>query len=127
MRNLATVLTISLPQDRPGALAKVAETLAKAGINIDGYAEIQGVLHLLIKDAPTAREALVSAGVQVQAIQQVLVVEVENTPGAAAGVFRRIADAGMNVRFRYVAADNRLVVGVENLRDGTGLPLGGAV
>lgn len=115
-----------MPQDRPGALAKVADVLAKAGINIDGYAEIERVLHLLVKDAPRAYEELVTAGVDVQGVQHIFVVEVENTPRAAAGVFRRIVDAGMNVRFSYVAANNRLVVGVENLRASAGLRRGSA-
>lgn len=126
MQNLATDLTISLPQDRPGALAKVADVLAKAGINADGYAEIGRVLHLLVKDAPRAREALVTAGGTCKASSRYLSsrwrTRLERLPGCSVG----FADAGMNLRFSYVAANNRLVVGVENLRAGAGLHLGGA-
>lgn len=127
MQNVATDLTISLQQDRPGALAQVAEAIAKAGVNIDGYAEIAGVVHLLTKDAAAARRALETAGIQVQSAQQVLVVAVENEPGAAARMLRRIADEGVNVTFSYVAANNRLVIGVSNVRKAAELHLGAAV
>ena len=126
MQNLATDLTLRLPQDRPGALANVAEALAQAGLNIDGYAEIDGIVHLLTKDVAAARRALDRAGVPVDSEQQVLVVELENRSGAAARTLRRIADAEVNVRFSYLAADNRLVIGVNDLRKATELQLGGA-
>jgi hypothetical protein len=40
----------------------------------------------------------------------VVVVPVEDEPGAAAGVFQRIADAHINVRYTYLATGNRLVI-----------------
>jgi hypothetical protein len=42
--------------------------------------------------------------------QDVVVVPVEDEPGAAAGVFQRIADAHINVRYSYLATGNRLVI-----------------
>jgi len=127
MQNVATDLTITLQQDRPGMLAQVAEAIGKAGVNIEGYAEIAGVVHLLTKDAAAARRALETAGIQVQSAQQVLVVAVENKPGAAARMLRGIAEEGVNVTFSYVAANNRLVIGVSNVRKAAELHLGGAV
>ena len=47
MHNLAKELTVSLQEDRPGTLASATKAIAKAGINIDGYAEIEGSLHVL--------------------------------------------------------------------------------
>ena len=93
----------------------------------NGYADIGGVVHLLTKDVTAARRALETAGIPVQRDQQVLVVQIENPPGAAAKILRRIADAGMNVHFSYVAANNRLVIGVTSLRKAADLRLGGAV
>ena len=124
MQNLGTDLTLRLQQDRPGALANVAEALAQAGLNIDGYAEIEGIVHLLTKDAAVARRALEKAGIPVESEQQVLVVEVENHVGAAAHTLRRIADAEVNVHFSYVAANNRLVLGVKNVHKAAELQLG---
>ncbi len=40
----------------------------------------------------------------------------EDRPGVAAGIFRRIADAGVNVNFTYVATNNRIVVGANDLQ-----------
>ena len=42
---------------------------------------------------------------------------VEDRPGSAAGVFRRIADAKVNIRFSYLATGNRLVVAAEKLQE----------
>ena len=46
--------------------------------------------------------------------QDVVVVPVEDEPGAAAGVFQRIADAHINVRYSYLATGNRLVIAAAN-------------
>jgi len=116
MHNLAKDLTVTLQADRPGTLAKATQAVAKAGINIDGYAEVEGILHVLTKDATPTRQALEAAGFQVRDEQQVLVIDVEDRPGVAADIFRRIADAGVNVNFTYVAANNRIVVGANNLQ-----------
>ncbi len=115
MHNLAKDLTVTLQADRPGTLAKATEAIAKAGINIDGYAEVEGILHVLTKDATPTWQALEAAGFQVRGEQQVLVIDVENRPGVVADIFRSIADAGVNVNFTYVAANNRIVVGANNL------------
>lgn len=117
MQNLATDLSVSLREDRPGTLAKAIEAIAKAGISIDGYAEIEGILHVLTEDAKATRRALEAAGLPVRGEQQVLVVDLEDRPGAAADIFRRIAGAGMNVNFSYVATNNRIVIGVSDLQN----------
>jgi hypothetical protein len=46
-----------------------------------------------------------------------VLVEVEDQPGSAAHVFRRIADAKVNIRFSYLASRNRLVIGADRLDD----------
>jgi hypothetical protein len=115
MPTLAKDLTIKLQEDRPGTLANVFEAVAKTGLNIDGYAESEGVLHVLTTDAATARKAFEAAGLTVVGEEDVIVAKVANRPGAAAAIFRRIADAKANVTFSYVATDNRLVIGATNL------------
>lgn len=110
MTKLSTDLTVNLREDRPGQIAKAAEALAKARINADGLAELEGLLHVLTKKAGPARKALEKAGFEVRE-QQVVVVSVENRPGKAAGIFRRIADTDLNVSFSYLAAGYSLVIG----------------
>lgn len=116
MHKLATDVSVNLLEDRPGALAKAAEAIANARINIDGYAEVGGTLHVLTKDAAATRRALESAGCQVTAEQDVVVADVADRPGVAAKIFRRIADAGVNVNFSYVAMNNRIVIGASDVQ-----------
>ena len=114
MHTLANDLTVTLQADRPGALAAALEAIARAGIHIDGHAEIDGTLHLLTRDAAATQRALRAAGIRVRAEREVLVFEAGDRPGMAAGLFRRIADGGVNVAFSYVATDNRIVVGADD-------------
>ncbi len=111
MARVGTELTVTLQSNVPGALATALEAIARAGINIDALAEREGTVHLLTRDAPATQRALRAAGVRVRSERQVAVVEVDDRPGVAAGLFRRIAEAGLNVDFSYLASGNRLVVG----------------
>lgn len=111
MAHVASELTVTLQSNVPGALAAALEAVAKAGINIDGVSEIEGTLHVLTRDAPATQRALRGAGVRVRGENAVVVVDVADRPGVAAELFRRIADAGLNVDFSYMATGNRLVVG----------------
>jgi hypothetical protein len=125
MWSLAQDLTIALQEDRPGALAQVLAVLAAARLNVEGYAEIEGLVHLLPEDVTAAREVLERAGVRVRRQRAVLVVDAANEVGKAAGIFRRIADAGINIHFSYVAAGDRVVIGADRLNELADLPLDG--
>jgi hypothetical protein len=107
-------LAVTLPDDRPGMLAKAITCVSKAGINIDGYAEMNGVVHVLAEDLPATRQCLSEAGFRVVQEQQVVLIPVEDEPGAAARVFQRIAEAHINVRYSYLATGNRLVIASDN-------------
>ena len=80
-----------------------------------------GVLHVLVDDPEGAANAFESAGLTVRGQREVLVVGVENEPGALGSLTRRFADAGVNVDLVYVAADHRLVLGVDDLEAGRAL------
>jgi hypothetical protein len=84
-------LAVTLVDDRPGMLARAISCVSAAGINIDGYIEINGVVHVLTEDLPAARKCLNGAGFRVVQEQQVALVPVSDEPGAAAHVFQRIA------------------------------------
>jgi hypothetical protein len=115
---MAADLTVIL-ENRPGTLADMSEALGKAGININGVCgfpcEGKGVIHILVDDAIAARRALEGAGLDVRGERQVLVLGVGNRPGQLGDVCRRIANAGANVDLVYVAADNLLVIGADDL------------
>jgi hypothetical protein len=108
--HIAADLAVTLEGDRPGALLKALSCVSSAGINLDGYSEMNGIVHVLAIDLAATRKCLTQAGFRELQEQDVVVVPVEDEPGAAAGVFQRIADAHINVRYSYLATGNRLVI-----------------
>jgi hypothetical protein len=112
--HLTADLAVTLDEDRPGTLAKAISCVSKAGINIEGYAEMNGVVHVLTPDQQATRKCLNDAGFRVVQEQQVVLVPVRDEPGSAAQVFQRIADAHVNVRYSYLATRNRLVIASDN-------------
>jgi hypothetical protein len=109
-KHLAADLAVTLAEDRPGALAKAISCIGAAGINIDGYSEMNGIVHVLTTELAAARRCLSREGFHEVQEQDVVVVPVSNEPGAAARVFQRIAEAHINVRYSYMATGNRLVI-----------------
>jgi len=115
---MAKDLTVIL-EDRPGTAADMGEALGKAGVNIEGGcgfpSEGKGVIHILVEDAVAARRALQQAGLEVRDERQVLVLEIEDRPGVVGNISRRIAKAGVNIDLMYLATNNRLVIGVDDI------------
>jgi hypothetical protein len=125
---MSTDLTIGL-LDRPGTLAQASDALGRAGVNIDGACGYvcetgEGVFHVLVKDVEGARRALIDAGFEIHDERQVVVVPVDNRPGQAAQMLRRIADAGANLDVLYTTLDGRVVLGgqpMTAIREAVGL------
>lgn len=113
MAAVATDLAVDLEADRPGMLARAAEAIASGGLNLEGFAEVEGTLHVLARDPRSARLALEAAGLRVSAEREVVVTQIEDRPGAAAALFRALAAAGMDVRYTYIASGNRVVIAVD--------------
>lgn len=120
---MPTDLTITL-EDRPGTLADAAEALGNAGVNIEGgcgfVVDGRGTFHLLVEDPSAARSALQGAGARVEGEREVLVVGIENKPGALGEIARRVANAGANIDLGYLTADGRLVLGVDDTEKARG-------
>jgi hypothetical protein len=112
--HVAADLAVTLADDRPGMLAKALGCISAAGINIDGYTEMGGVVHVLTTDLAATRQCLRNAGFRDVQEQAVVIVPVANEAGSAARVFQRIADAHINVRYSYLATGNRLVIASSN-------------
>jgi len=117
-----------LLDDRPGALATVAEALGKAGINIDGICGfacerkvgedrefVTHFTHILVDDAATAKKVLREAKVDVVDETEVIVPDIRDKPGELARVCRKLGDADVNIDFFYTASKNRVVLGVNDL------------
>ena len=116
---MATDLTLYL-DDQPGELARVGDVLGQAGANIAGLCALpsgggQAEVHILVQDATAAFEALQSAGIRIAAEQEVLVLKIEDRPGALGEIDRRLGEARVNLTMAYLATNTRLVLAADNL------------
>ena len=111
-------LTIEL-DEKVGSVAAATEALGKAGVNIEGICGFvvggKGVGHVLVADAGKARTALQSGGARVTGEQDVLVLDIEDKPGALGKLTRKIADAGISLNAVYLATKTRVVIGARDL------------
>lgn len=112
-------LTIIL-EDRPGTLADMGETLGNAGINMEGMCAVTydggSAVHILVGDPAGARQALEAKGIKVPAERDVLVMDIDDHPGALGVLARKLANAGVNIELVYLATKTRLVLGVDDLK-----------
>jgi hypothetical protein len=118
---MATDLTLCL-DDEPGELARVGDVLGKAGVNIAGLCALthaggRAELHILVQDPTPAFEALEGAGIKIEEEQEVMVLEMEDRPGALAEVVHKLGNAKVNLETVYLASNTRLVLGADNLAD----------
>jgi hypothetical protein len=102
----ATQLAVFLA-NRPGALARVCDALARAGINIYALATSDTVDHtvvrMVVSDPTKALMLLGEAGVL--AIESdVLTIETANEPGVLGKIASSLAEANINIEYTYLAA-----------------------
>jgi len=90
--------------NKPGVLAAVTGALARAKVNIMALTLMDsmehGVLRIVCDDAKTARDVLGKAHDR-WTETDVLVVELENEPGAFAKVAKHLADEHINISYAY--------------------------
>ena len=115
-------LTIAL-KNQPGALAKMGESLGRAGVSIEGGGAFvvngEGVGHFLIEDGAAARNALESAGIRVLEEREVLVQRLDQAePGQLGKISRRMAEAGVNIEVLYSDHDHQLILVVDDMVKG---------
>jgi len=117
-RPMAVDLVIDI-ENEPGALARVAAAISDAGVNIAAATCIgpgeRAELHILVPHAGAARHLLAISHVAVTREREVVVVDVEDSPGVLADLTRKIARAGVNLDLVYVATRNRVVFGARDL------------
>ncbi|HVM13696.1 MAG TPA: ACT domain-containing protein [Egibacteraceae bacterium] len=113
-----------IPDDQPGVLARIGEAAGAAGINIEGISaftgEGKGIVHVLVRDPEDAQRALTAAGFDVRAARDVLVLDIEDRPGAMGEVCRKLADHDVNIQQAYTAGGGtvsgyRLVLAVDDI------------
>lgn len=105
---------VIIPEDHPGVVAELGETLGAAGINIEAISAFTGkgvgIVHLLVDKAEEALEVLAEAGIEVKAARRVVVAPLPDEPGQLGAAARKLADAGINIEQAYIAAGSQLVV-----------------
>jgi hypothetical protein len=116
---MATDLTLYL-DDQPGELARVGDVLGKAGANIAGLCAVtsgggRAEVHILVDDPTPAFEALEGARITIAAEQEVIVLEMEDRPGALGEIARKLGDAGVNITSAYLATNTRIVLAADDL------------
>ena len=114
---MATEFTIVI-QDRPGALADLAEVLAQNAVNILAIHASpctgQGVVQF-VTDSPDATiEALKDGGFD-YTTNNVLVVGQVHQRGVLARLARALANAGININAMYSTVTGQLVLDVSDL------------
>ena len=90
--------------NKPGVLAGVAGALAKAKINVLALTLMDsmehGVLRIICDQSEKARKVL-GKSLDRWTETEVLVLELENQPGAFASVTQRLADEHINISYAY--------------------------
>src|SRR5437763_10326267 len=101
----ATQLAVFLA-NRPGALGRVCEALANAGININALATSDTVDHTVVRmvvSNPTKALMLLGEAGVLALETEVLMIETANEPGVLAMIADRLANAHVNIEYVYLA------------------------
>jgi hypothetical protein len=106
-------------ENEPGALAGVARAISDAGVNISAATCVgtheRAELHILVPHAGATEHSLSLEHLDVTRKREVVVVEIDDSPGALADLSRKVAEAGVNLDLVYVATRNRVVFGSDDL------------
>ena len=114
----ATQLAVFLG-NRPGALSRVCRELAEAEINIHALATSDTIDHavvrMVVSDPTKALMILGERGV-LALENDVLMIESNNQPGTLASIADRLAKAGINIEYAYLASSPKAEQGLMILR-----------
>jgi hypothetical protein len=114
----ATQLALFL-SNRPGALARVCDALAKAEINIHALATSDTIDHsvvrMVVSDPTKALMLLGESGV-LALENDVIMIEGDNAPGILAKIAERLGKAEVNIEYAYLAASPKADRGLIILR-----------
>jgi hypothetical protein len=118
--SLETVTQLALfLANRPGALARVCEALANAGINIQALATSDTVDHTVVRmvvSNPTKALMLLGEAGVLALETEVLTIETASEPGVLARIAERLAEADVNIEYTYLAGSRESQKGLIVLR-----------
>ena len=114
----ATQLAVFL-SNRPGALARVCDALAKAEINIHALATSDTIDHSVVRmvvSEPTKALMLFGESGVLALENDVIMIEGDNAPGILARIAERLGKAKVNIEYAYLAASPKADRGLIILR-----------
>jgi hypothetical protein len=114
----ATQLALFL-SNRPGALARVCDALAKAEINIHALATSDTIDHSVVRmvvSEPTKALMLFGESGVLALENDVIMIEGDNAPGILARIAERLGKAEVNIEYAYLAASPKADRGLIILR-----------
>lgn len=118
---MATEILV-LVENKPGTLARVSETLGRAGVNVQlaSYATgARAIVRLITDDSEKALAALKKARIKVKQSKEVLEFTLPDVPGTLATVARKLANARVNIEAFYIVGGDatglRCVAAVDKL------------
>jgi hypothetical protein len=114
----ATQLAVFL-SNRPGALARVCDALAKAEINIHALATSDTIDHSVVRmvvSDPTKALMLFGESGVLALENDVVMIEGDNAPGILARIAERLGKAEVNIEYAYLAASPKADRGLIILR-----------
>ena len=102
-------MQISIPMtNEVGALCRLCGIMALAKVNIAGLAiedcSDEGFVRIIVDDPSKAVKTLKETGIPYSQ-QEVLVIDLENRPGALQRVSAKLAEVGINIHYAYGTAD----------------------
>jgi hypothetical protein len=87
-------------KDQPGELARLADAIARKGINIESVSGLtsggSGTVALLTNDEGATRSALSEAGFTAREAE-IATASLEHKPGTLAAATKKLAEAGINI------------------------------
>ena len=102
--NLGKELIVTT-DNKVGVLANISRILADHGLNIEGVAgyalEKTAKLMIVADDALRAKDAIVKGGYKNTKENEVVVLDLQNKPGALKGVTAKLAADNIDIRYMY--------------------------
>ena len=95
-------------ENRPGMLAQIAQVLGDAEVNIiaclTSTSGTEGITHLVVDNTDNAKKAFARAALRCRE-EDVLQVELPNTPGELAKLATKLADKNINITLGYATSE----------------------
>lgn len=105
-------------ENKPGSLARLANVLGDADVNIDAIhgrsGPAESVVHFITDPPDHAAHVLDDAGIAFTS-REVVIVKVLDQPGMLAQVALVMSEAGINIDSVYMTTRGHVVLGVDDL------------